>query len=164
MFEKNLKIGYLLDFYGEALPRRTHDVLDGYYGEDLSLGEIAEAMGISRQGVRHIVEFYGEGALLASSIVLVKNTAANSLVDLLGSKLVCCHRLFLITGSQRCVVLFDQGTHLGLEDLILKGLRLRDLHALLCGFNVRQNIHLLCFFEAGHLRGCVLRVSYTKVF
>ena len=63
MFEKNLKIGYLLDFYGEALPRRTHDVLDGYYGEDLSLGEIAEAMGISRQGVRHIIK-KGEEELL----------------------------------------------------------------------------------------------------
>ena len=56
MFEKNLKIGYLLDFYGEALPRRTHDVLDGYYGEDLSLGEIAEDVGISRQGVRDSIK------------------------------------------------------------------------------------------------------------
>jgi predicted DNA-binding protein YlxM (UPF0122 family) len=63
MFEKNLKIGYLLDFYGEALPDRTRDVLDGYYGEDLSLGELAEALGISRQGVRHVIK-KGEEELL----------------------------------------------------------------------------------------------------
>ena len=63
MFEKNLKIGYLLDFYGEALSDRTRDVLDGYYGEDLSLGELAESLGISRQGVRHIIK-KGEDELL----------------------------------------------------------------------------------------------------
>ena len=56
MFEKNLNIGYLLDFYGELLPERKHSVMDMYYNEDLSLAEIAAEIGISRQGVRDIIK------------------------------------------------------------------------------------------------------------
>ena len=56
MHEKNLKIGYLLDFYGEVLTDRKKDALDAYYNNDMSLAEIAEDMGISRQGVRDIIK------------------------------------------------------------------------------------------------------------
>ncbi len=56
MFEKNLNIGYLLDFYGELLPDRKRTVMDMYYNEDLSLAEIASEIGISRQGVRDIIK------------------------------------------------------------------------------------------------------------
>lgn len=56
MFEKNLGMGYLLDFYGEVLTDRKREVLDFYYNDDLSLAEIAEELGISRQGVRDIVK------------------------------------------------------------------------------------------------------------
>ncbi len=52
MFEKNLNIGLLLDFYGVVLSERKRYLLDLYYNEDLSLAEIAENVGISRQGVR----------------------------------------------------------------------------------------------------------------
>ena len=55
MFQKNLMIGYLLDFYGELLSGRKKDVLEMYYNEDLSLAEIAEEIGISRQGVRDVI-------------------------------------------------------------------------------------------------------------
>ena len=56
MFEKNLNIGYLLDFYGDVLTERKKDALDAYYNNDMSLSEIAEDMGISRQGVRDIIK------------------------------------------------------------------------------------------------------------
>ena len=56
MFEKNLQIGYLLDFYGELLSERKHSVMEMYYNEDLSLSEIANEIGISRQGVRDIIK------------------------------------------------------------------------------------------------------------
>ena len=56
MYEKNLNIGYLLDFYGEILTERKRTVLDMYYNEDFSLAEISEEIGISRQGVRDIVK------------------------------------------------------------------------------------------------------------
>lgn len=56
MFEKNMNIPYLLDFYGEVLSERSRSILEMYYDDDLSLSEIAENEGISRQGVRHIIK------------------------------------------------------------------------------------------------------------
>ena len=52
MFEKNLNIGLLLDFYGDVLNERRRDALDFYYNNDMSLAEIADAVGITRQGAR----------------------------------------------------------------------------------------------------------------
>ena len=40
MFEKNMKIAYLLDFYGDALDDHVSTVMRAYYNEDLSLAEI----------------------------------------------------------------------------------------------------------------------------
>lgn len=60
MFEKDLKIGYLLDFYGEVLSERKRTVLDYYYNDDLSLAEIAAELGISRQAVRELIGKAGE--------------------------------------------------------------------------------------------------------
>ncbi len=56
MFEKNLNISLLLDFYGDILSKRQNEMLDMYYNEDLSLSEIAEKFEISRQGVRSVLK------------------------------------------------------------------------------------------------------------
>ncbi len=56
MFEKNLKIACLLDFYGDILSERKQAVLSMYYNDDMSLSEIAEEVGISRQGVRELIK------------------------------------------------------------------------------------------------------------
>ena len=56
MFEKNMKLAYLLDFYGDALDGRTYEIMQAYYNDDLSLAEIADDESISRQGVRHIIK------------------------------------------------------------------------------------------------------------
>ncbi|MBR2134077.1 MAG: DNA-binding protein [Eubacterium sp.] len=53
---KNLEIPFLLDFYGEMLTKKQHDFLVYYYEEDLSLSEIAENEGITRQGVRDSIK------------------------------------------------------------------------------------------------------------
>ena len=63
MFQKDMKNAYLLDFYGEVLDEHTRSILRAYYEDDLSLAEIAEDEGISRQGVRHIIK-KGEEQLL----------------------------------------------------------------------------------------------------
>ena len=63
MFEKNMKIAYLLDFYAEVLDEHTRDIMRAYYNDDLSLAEIAEDEGISRQGIRHVVK-KGEDQLM----------------------------------------------------------------------------------------------------
>ena len=60
---KDLNIAVLFDFYGEMLTDKQKDVIDLYYNEDLSLAEIAEHEGISRQGVRDNIK-RGETYLL----------------------------------------------------------------------------------------------------
>ncbi len=60
---KDLEMGYLLDFYGEALTQKQREMLRQYYNEDLSLSEIGENFGITRQGARDTIK-HGESALL----------------------------------------------------------------------------------------------------
>ncbi len=45
----------LYDFYGDVLTDRQKEFYDLYYNEDLSLAEIAENYGITRQGVRDVI-------------------------------------------------------------------------------------------------------------
>ena len=56
MFEKNMNISFLLDFYGDVLNDKQREILNLYYNEDLSLAEIAESNGLTRQGVRHVIK------------------------------------------------------------------------------------------------------------
>ena len=56
MFEKNMNISFLLDFYGDVLTEKQREILDLYYNEDLSLAEVAESNGLTRQGVRHVIK------------------------------------------------------------------------------------------------------------
>lgn len=50
-FDKNTQINLLYDFYGELLSPRQNEVMMLYYGDDLSLSEIATELSISKQGV-----------------------------------------------------------------------------------------------------------------
>lgn len=50
--EKNVEIALLFSFYRNMLTERQADTVDLYYNEDLSLSEIGNNLGISRQGVR----------------------------------------------------------------------------------------------------------------
>lgn len=49
---KDLYISALLDVYGEFLSEKSRTLTEYYYNDDLSLSEIAENEGITRQGVR----------------------------------------------------------------------------------------------------------------
>jgi len=55
MKHDHLELCLLFDFYGEMLTDKQHELFDLYYNEDLSLSEIAEHAGITRQGVRDAV-------------------------------------------------------------------------------------------------------------
>ncbi len=92
MFEKDMIIEYLLDFYGDVLPERVFSVMSAYYGEDLSLAEIAEDEGISRQGVRHLIK-KGEEQLhfLEDKLGLAaKYTSLTTLADTLEQMVSIC--------------------------------------------------------------------------
>lgn len=64
MFEKNLQLAVLFDLYGELLTDTQKTMFDLYYNDDLSLAEISENTGITRQGVRDSIK-RGEELLLA---------------------------------------------------------------------------------------------------
>lgn len=53
---KELKFVMLLDCYGDLLTEHQKNVMELYYCEDLSLSEIGEPMGITRQAVRSIIK------------------------------------------------------------------------------------------------------------
>ena len=59
---KDLEMGYLLDFYGEVLTEKQREMLRQYYNDDLSLSEIGENFGITRQGARDAIK-HGETTL-----------------------------------------------------------------------------------------------------
>ena len=96
MFEKNLNISLLLDFYGDILSDRQKDMLDMYYNDDCSLAEIAGCYDISRQGVRSVLK-KGETILidmenklgLASRFVKMRDKSAEiaSELDLINTKI-----------------------------------------------------------------------------
>lgn len=56
---KDLGFSILLDYYGMVLTEKQRNILTEYYNDDLSLAEIAENYGITRQGVRDAIK-HGE--------------------------------------------------------------------------------------------------------
>ena len=50
--DRLIELGQLFDYYGAFLTERQRGLIDAYANDNLSLGEIAEREGISRQGVR----------------------------------------------------------------------------------------------------------------
>lgn len=54
--EKILEQTLLYDFYGELLTEHQRNIYEGVVFNDMSLSEIAEEQGISRQGVHDLVK------------------------------------------------------------------------------------------------------------
>ncbi len=54
--EKIVEQGLLYDFYGELLTKHQRQIYEGIVYDNLSLGEIAQEEGISRQAVHDIVK------------------------------------------------------------------------------------------------------------
>ena len=71
--QKSIRVNKLLDIYGALLTKHQEEVLELYYQMDLSLSEISEQLGISRNGVYDaikkataLLEKYEEKLLLLS--------------------------------------------------------------------------------------------------
>ena len=54
--EKKVEISILLEIYGTLLTEKQNEYMNYYYNEDLSLSEIAENDGITRQAVMRILQ------------------------------------------------------------------------------------------------------------
>ena len=53
--EEKIEISILLELYGKLLTQKQYEFMDCYYNQDLTLTEIAENQGITRQAVREIL-------------------------------------------------------------------------------------------------------------
>ena len=54
--DKKVEISILLEIYGNLLTEKQKEYMNYYYNEDLSLSEIAENDGITRQAVMRILQ------------------------------------------------------------------------------------------------------------
>ncbi len=91
---KNLNYVYLLDFYGGILNERQREVMSLYYDDDLSLGEIAENTGISRQGAHDLIK-RGEAKLTEADEALGLVARFESIKDTV-------YRLEKLIGKSEC--------------------------------------------------------------
>ncbi len=86
---KNLELVLLLDCYGELLTEKQRTLAGLYYNEDLSLSEIAEMQGITRQAVRDSLR-HSERILLDMEEKLGMAGRIRRMRDCLDSILLCC--------------------------------------------------------------------------
>lgn len=56
MVDETVRLNLLFDFYGRLLTERQRRIFVMYYEDDLSLGEIAEQIDVSRQAVYDILK------------------------------------------------------------------------------------------------------------
>ncbi|MCR4430147.1 MAG: YlxM family DNA-binding protein [Tepidanaerobacteraceae bacterium] len=54
--DERTKINLLYDFYGDFLTQKQKEVFELHFLNDLSLGEIAENYGVTRQGIHDILK------------------------------------------------------------------------------------------------------------
>ena len=85
----NINKTLLLDFYGQLLTEKSLEVAQLHYNEDMSLSEISELLGISRQAVHDTlrradaaIAGYEDKLNLAALFVRQKSAAAAALADL----------------------------------------------------------------------------------
>ncbi|MBR3863532.1 MAG: DNA-binding protein [Clostridia bacterium] len=54
--EDNFLLYQLFSVYGELLTQNQRETIEDYFGLDLSLGEIAEMRGVSRQAIKYTLD------------------------------------------------------------------------------------------------------------
>ena len=73
--DRKVEISMLCQIYGKLLTEKQLNIMDNYYNLDLSLSEIAENEGITRQAVRDIIK-KGENKLFEfeEKLLIMKKT------------------------------------------------------------------------------------------
>ena len=97
--EKKIEISMLLDLYKGLLTCKQAETMELYYNEDLSLSEIAENMGITRQGVRDAL-VKGEKTLLEAE----EKLGLGARIENLESKLKEINRLIRKSGTAEEII------------------------------------------------------------
>ena len=98
MKNKPLEMCLLFVFYGEVLTEKQKELFDLYYNEDLSLAEISEHIGITRQGVRDSI-VRAEHTLRDMEKKLGLVSRYGKIDSLVGSMLDDVHRLRIINSN-----------------------------------------------------------------
>ena len=105
---KNLEISFLLDFYGEMLTQKQREVIEYYYNDDLSLAEIADNEGITRQGVRDSIK-RAEAQLLGLARRFREMQAGLEQIQKAAREIIACNESFAYSRDiyQRAVLIRD---------------------------------------------------------
>lgn len=104
MLEKTVEISVLYDFYNQLLTEKQKNIVDLYYNQDLSLGEIADEFDISRQAVYDMLKrterllYQYEEKLNFIRHTDIKN---EKILDILNSVINLENELALISSSER---------------------------------------------------------------
>ena len=109
--EEKIEQAYLYDFYGELLNEHQRRIYEDFVFNDLSLGEIANEEGISRQGVHDMIkrctkslEGYEEKLHLIAKFQSAKQKVAQ--IDALAKEFHSSHNEAImeeIVGSEMCI-------------------------------------------------------------
>ncbi|NLK07617.1 MAG: YlxM family DNA-binding protein [Firmicutes bacterium] len=79
MIDKTVRLGLLLDFYGPLLTEKQRQYFKLYHQEDMSLGEIADEYGVTRQAVYDLLQRSQKSLLdLEGKLGLAKRYARQS--------------------------------------------------------------------------------------
>ena len=104
MLEKTVEISVLYDFYNQLLTEKQKNIVDLYYNQDLSLGEIADEFGVSRQAVYDMLKrterllYQYEEKLNFIRFIDIKN---KKISDILNSVISLENELALISSSEK---------------------------------------------------------------
>ncbi len=95
MLQKMLRMSSLLDVYGVLLTDKQREICAEYYLNDLSLGEIAEAHGVTRQAVHDTLLRAGRTmeAYEAHFGLMARESELAAHLDSLGAHLAAARRL-----------------------------------------------------------------------
>lgn len=106
---KNFKFARLLDIYGGILSSRQLEIMNYYYNDDMSLGEISDIVGISRQGVRDAVK--KSETLLETSESQIGAAARidfiENKINLIKNELICLRQFCDIAANEKIDVLIN---------------------------------------------------------